>query len=316
MYFIGEVYFVPNNNDTVRWSMKTFFVLSMIFLPCLFSANAETHISGDIRTATLEATGNPYIVDQDVVVPAGKHLTIKEGCVLLFKGFTGINVFGQLTVSGSAKQPVIFTSINDGDFNPRSEQLPNPFDWNGVLIARESSGTSLQNFQLRYSVYGIKSQNPGVTIQSGIFRQNGQFHFTINDKIQYVQDNISFSYSGTEAGAVTPQAAAKESESSTNSSSASSSTAKTPVSNTKLIIRYSSLGVGVVGIIVGSVFLAQYNSSFNALNDWPQNHKDLSGSQAEYDATVSKNRSQRAGTWVGYGLGVIGLTGFVLTFVF
>ena len=125
-------------------------LFSLIAVVALYfvSVNAETHISGDIRTAMLDATGNPYIVDQDVVVPSGKHLTIKEGCVFLFKGFTGINVFGQLTVSGSAKQPVIFTSINDGDFNPKSEQLPNPFDWNGILISREANGCSLHSLML------------------------------------------------------------------------------------------------------------------------------------------------------------------------
>jgi hypothetical protein len=295
--------------------MKKSLILSIAMLSCLFSVHAETHISGDIRTATLDATGNPYIVDQDVVVPAGKHLTIKEGCVLLFKGFTGINVFGQLTVAGTAKQPVVFTSINDGDFNAKSEQLPNPFDWNGILIARESNGTSLQNFQLRYSVYGIKSQNPGVTIQSGIFRQNGQFHFTINDKIQYVQDNISFSYTGSETGAAPSPNAGKESESQASSSSVSSGT-KQPASNTKKIIRFTSLGVGAIGIVVGTVFIAQYVSTFNELNNWEANHPKLSNSQAEYDATVKKNRSQQIGAWVGYGLGVIGLTGFTLTFVF
>lgn len=291
--------------------MRQSLVMSIAILCCLFGVHAETHISGDIRTATIDATGNPYIVDQDVVVPSGKRLTIKEGCVLLFKGFTGINVMGQLTVAGTAKQPVVFTSINDGDFNTKSEQLPNPFDWNGILIARESNGSTLQNFQLRYSVYGVKSQNTNVTIQSGIFRQNGQFHFTINDKIQYVQDNISFSYSGNEPEKTQQASGAKSGDEAKVSAPQAQKT-----SSGKLILRYSSLGVGVIGIIVGSVFVAQYASSFNELNNWPSNHSNLSASQADYNATVSKNHSQQVGAWVGYGLGVLGLTAFTLTFVF
>jgi hypothetical protein len=279
--------------------------MSIVLLCCLFNINAETHISGDIRTATLEATGNPYIVDQDVVVPAGKHLTIKEGCVFLFKGFTGINVLGKLTVAGTAKQPVIFTSINDGDFNTKSEQLPNPFDWNGILIAHESSGAVLQNFQLRYSVYGVKSQNTNVTIQNGIFRQNGQFHFTINEKIQYVQDNISFSYSGNETEKQSTASSGKEGNEPSPPQAKKTSTGK-------LVLRFSSLGVGVIGIIVGSVYIAQYSSSLNELNHWDVK----TGSLADYNSTVSKNNSQQLGAWVGYGLGVIGLTGFTLTFFF
>jgi hypothetical protein len=297
--------------------MKKKVLLSIIVLSCLFSVGAETHISGDIRTATLDATGNPYIIDQDIVVPVGKHLTIKEGCVLLFKGFTGINVFGQLTVSGTTKQAVIFTSINDGDFNTKSEQLPNPFDWNGILIARESSGSSLQNFQLRYSVYGVKSQNPNVTIQSGIFRQNGQFHFTINDKIQYVQDNISYSYKGTAGGTDASPNAVKESESG-SAASAASSEAKQPASNSKLAWRYASLGVGVVGIAVGTICLVQWipvNKDLR-LSDPEFAKKYPVNTKTKYDSVVKASNGLGAGTWIGYGLGILGLTGFTLTFVF
>jgi hypothetical protein len=296
--------------------MRKSLVLSITILCSLYGAHAETHISGDIRTAALDATGNPYIVDQDIVVPAGKHLTIKEGCVLLFKGFTGINVFGQLTVAGTAKQPVVFTSINDGDFNTKSEQLPNPFDWNGILVARESNATNLQNFQLRYSVYGIKSQNPGVKIQSGIFRQNGQFHFTINDKIQYVQDNISFSYSGIEPSTA-PSATntGKESESNTSSSSVSSGT-KEPVSNTKLILRYTSLGVSVVGIVAGTVCLIQRNKAVTERDDPNFALQHSSHPKDDFDALTRKANGYGAGAVLSYILGVIGLTGFTLTFVF
>jgi len=45
-----------------------------------------------------------------------------------------------------------------------------------------------------YSVFGIKSQKDDILLQNGNFKQNGQFHFTINDNIHYVQDNISYSY--------------------------------------------------------------------------------------------------------------------------
>jgi hypothetical protein len=296
-----------------RGTMKISIFLSITVLCCLFTAMAETHIAGDIRASTLEASGNPYIVDQDVVVPAGKRLTIKEGCVLLFKGFTGINVFGQLTVTGTAKQPVIFTSINDGDFNTKSEQLPNPFDWNGVLIARESNGATLQNFQLRYSVYGVKSQSTAVTIQSGIFRQNGQFHFTINDKIQYVQDNISYSYSGGDMGAVSSNAS-KESGAGTSSSSASP-LPKQPPSSGKLILRYGSLGVGVVGIIAGTVCLIQRNSALKERDapDFADTHNHPGD---DFKALTNKANGFTAGSVITYVLGGLGLAGFTLTFYF
>ena len=43
-------------------------LLSLLFGAVLF---AETHITGDITGMTFESGGNPYIVEQDILVPAG-----------------------------------------------------------------------------------------------------------------------------------------------------------------------------------------------------------------------------------------------------
>lgn len=302
--------------------MKNSVIIFAAIAAFFMSVKAETHISGDIRAASLDASGNPYIVDQDIVVPAGKRLTIKEGCVFLFKGFTGINVSGHITVAGTTKQPVIFTSINDGDYNTKSEQLPNPFDWNGILIAKESNGAVLQNFQLRYSVYGVKSQTTNVSIQSGIFRQNGQFHFTINDKIQYVQDNISFSYTGAAEATAGQQVATKNGEGTTASQTTAASTSgKQPASSGKLWFRYSSLGVGVIGVVVGSVYLALWLPKYDDLHLSTQNfqakyHVNETQYNAKWNDVKNQANGYAVGTWIGYGLGVLGLTGFTLTFVY
>jgi len=308
----------------LRGTMKNSAIIFAAIAAIFISVQAETHISGDIRSASLDASGNPYIIDQDIVVPAGKRLTIKEGCVLLFKGFTGINVSGHLTIAGTTKQPVIFTSINDGDYNTKSEQLPNPFDWNGILIAKESNGAVFQNFQLRYSVYGVKSQTTNVSIQSGIFRQNGQFHFTINDKIQYVQDNISFSYTGIAETTGSQQTTTKTGDQTAQPSSTSSAPVKQPESSGKLWLRYSSLGVGVVGVAVGSVCLALWLPKYNDTQLSTQNFQakyhiadtDSKGLNAKWNEIKSQANGYALGTWIGYGLGILGLTGFTLTFVF
>jgi hypothetical protein len=159
-----------------------------------FSGISETHLSDDIGGKILEPSGNPYIVDQDVVIAKNTKTVIKAGCVFLFKSFTGINIYGSMLVEGTQDDPVVFSSINDANYNAEATQLPNAFDWNGIYISEESGGVKLRNFRLMYSVFGIKSKKDDITIQNGYFKQNGQFHFTINDNIHYVQDNISYSY--------------------------------------------------------------------------------------------------------------------------
>ena len=274
--------------------------------------NAETHLSGDIRSAALDSTGNPYIVDQDVVVPGGKNLVIHEGCVFLFKGFSGLNVSGHLTVAGTAKRPVVFTSLNDGDYNPKSEQLPNPFDWNGILVSHEASSASFENFQLRYSVYGIKSQNTAVTIQNGIFRQNGQFHFTINDKIQYVQDNIPYSYAGGEPEKTS--VAPKPTTAKMTEESKELKTEKTD--NTKTILRYSSLGVGVVGIVVGAIFLSKRSQTLSDRDSPDFTKKYPNDPLAKWNELNNTANGQATVAGISFGLGALGFIGFGLTFVF
>jgi hypothetical protein len=278
----------------------------------VMTLHAETRLSGEIHSSTLDASGNPYIVDKDISVPAGKQLTLKEGCVFLFNGFTGLSVLGDVSVEGSSDRPVIFTSINDGDFNPKSTQLPNPFDWNGIIVTRESGSVHMQNFQLRYSVYGIKSQNTMMTIQNGVFRQNGQFHFTMDDKIQYVQDNIPYSYnigsSGEKPAAGEVPAKAKK-------------TNKSAPSNTRNIIRYSSLGVGVIGLVLGTVYAVQANKVNNRMteisniinNDHSQLGKYSSEYQTDYNTTLPNDKLL---TGIFFGIGGVGVAGFVLTFVF
>jgi hypothetical protein len=208
-------------------------------------------------------------------------------------------------VESSTDKPVIFTSINDGDFNPKSAQLPNPFDWNGIIVTRESGSVHMQNFQLRYSVYGIKSQNTMMTIQNGVFRQNGQFHFTMNDKIQYVQDNIPYSYNIGPSNEK-PVSGAGKTEKKPSPTSASS--------NTRNIIRFSSLGVGVIGLVAGTVFALKASSSYDATQAPKYTYND----SLSNDWQNVKNRwhTENNLSILFFVLGGLGLAGFTATFVF
>jgi hypothetical protein len=170
------------------------FILAIATLSLVPSAYA-LNISGDIGGSTLTAEQGPYLVEEDCVVPKGKSTVIAEGCQFFFEPFTGIIVNGNLTVAGTQEKPVLFTSIKDTLEPKGDDNKPDAFDWNGILISKESGTVVLKHFKLNFSVYGIKSQNSTIKIDNGLFRQNGQFDFAINDKIQTANDTTPYFYS-------------------------------------------------------------------------------------------------------------------------
>jgi hypothetical protein len=252
----------------------------------------------------LDESGNPFIVEQDIIVPNGQKVAIKEGCIFLFNPFTGLQVQGELKVEGTQEKPVIFTSIYD-TYNKESPQLPNPFDWNGILVARESGTVSFVNFELEYSVYGIKSQNPGIKIQNGIFKQNGQFHFTLMDKIQFVQDNISYTFNQQESDPGNAGVAGKE------SGGSKAGGAKSTSRGVK-VFRFTSLGIGAAGLLVGAVFGAQ------APGDW--NDMEVASAKQsvnnQYKTAESNFYKHVTIASVGGGLFVLGMACFGISFAF
>jgi hypothetical protein len=286
---------------------------------------AETHITGDISGMTFDTTGNPFIVEQDIMIPAGKQAVFHEGCVFLFKPFSGLHVSGRLDVEGTASKPVVFTSISDGEFYQLSAQLPNPFDWNGILIGRDASECTMVHFLVRYSVYGIKSQSRNIHLKGGLFKANGQFDFAINDQIQLVQPGISFTYNMAENLSTTPS---KQSDSRQKPIKTGT---KSTVSTQKNIFRYSLLGAGLIGGGFGTYFAVQAKKSYDErlyLTEKSNLTREIEkleirgvqDSEAaiskRYETVKESEHRNIALTVISYGLSAVCLTGFTLTFVF
>jgi hypothetical protein len=169
---------------------------NIVILLCVsLSAAGGTRLGSADGDMTLTKEGSPYIVTEEIAVQKNERLIIEKGCVLLFKPFTGITVYGELKVRGADTDPVVFTSILDtGYSDTTSDLLPNPFDWNGILITQNAVNVSLSNFILAFSVYGIKSQTETLSVHGGVFSQNGQYHFTVNDAIMPVADGVAYIY--------------------------------------------------------------------------------------------------------------------------
>ena len=272
--------------------LKTVFTL----LAVTAVTGAQTTISGNLGDMTLDSTGNPFIVEKDITVPKGKSLTIKEGCALLFKQFSGLTIQGTCTVNGTQEHPVVFTSINDAMYNKTTAQEAGAFDWNGITVAKKSGPAVFNYIDVRYSVYGIKSQNPGIVIRQGTFNHNGQFHFTINEKIQTIQDNQPYSYNDS------PKAATAE-------------PAKAAPSQKLKIIRYSLLGVGAAGAVAGIIMSVNASSAYS---DWKdiEHQTDPVPPLGEYEKRRDKYNSAFTGALILDILGGLGLAGFGVTFVF
>ncbi len=280
--------------------------------------SAETVLSGVVHRITFDTTGNPYIVEQDVEIPADVEVTIGPGCVFLFKPFTQLQVHGRIVVNGTSSTPVVFTSINDDQYNFQSKQPPNPFDWNGIVI-HEGAGAQFRNFSLNYSVFGIRAEEEGMVLRNGVFRYNGQQNLTIDGKVKKVVESFPFTL-----------------ESSSDAEFASSDESGTPPSPTskpkgltrkqrRTLIRYVSLGVGAAGAIGCFATLPGTMSarkSYRNLNSqWPE-YVDTYGVNAEQryneDLQANKETHQEKLTVTSIlgGVGALGLLGFGATFYF
>ncbi len=309
----------------MKLSTSVFFILLLPLSP----AHAQTAVSGDIHDYRFDLTGSPFFVEKDIVVPSGTKCTIDAGCIFLYRPFTGLLVEGTLIVNGTPEQPVVFTSVNDTAFSRNSGQPANSFDWNGITVAAESNGSSFSNTHVSYSVYGIKSQTPNLVIKQCLFSQNGQFHFTIKEKIQDVRENIFYSFPAVSAVeeplvdqpviyATLPP----------DSAPAPAPVLAAPVKlqpsgeEKKRIIRYGCLGIGISGIIGGTVLAVMANKDAEQIERMdPHTINPATGSyyqRTDKEVTDEKDSFtlKRAGSIAGFVVGGLGLAGFAVTFLF
>lgn len=270
----------------------------LILAVCAAAACAQTPINGNAGGMTLDSSGSPFVVEKELTVPRGKTLTVKEGCVLLFKQFAGLTIKGNCFVNGTPAHPVVFTSINDSVYNKTSTQESNPFDWNGITVTGESSDVLFKYVNVRYSTFGIKSQNPDMMILQGLFAQNGQFHFTVNDKIQTIAENQPFSYNENRKIPEQPAPAAKA-----------------PLSRQRKILRFGLLGAGAAGAITGIILSANAASKYSHWKDISSQTNPLPP-PGEYEKRRDAFHGALTGAIITDIIGVLGLAGFGLTFVF
>lgn len=104
-----------------------------------------------IRSVT-SVTNVTYVLLGDLIVPAGRTLTIHKGVNL--KGinyWNRLDIQGKIIANGTADSMITITSVKDdnhgGDTNKDGTTTsPNRYDWGGILFESGSDSTSLLNY--------------------------------------------------------------------------------------------------------------------------------------------------------------------------
>lgn len=169
-------------------------LLKLIALLVVLSVMVRAEqLAGDLPRY-ISADKSPYFVVADIYVQSGKVVEIEPGTVLLFKNFTGLHIQGVLNAKGTLMKDIVFTSVNDDDYNQNTSLNPTPYDWNGIYIHKDGIGTDLERVKIRYSVKGVLSETKFVRLSEVLFHENGRANFTIESEIKPVVPDMPYSY--------------------------------------------------------------------------------------------------------------------------
>ncbi|NBV68962.1 MAG: T9SS C-terminal target domain-containing protein [Flavobacteriia bacterium] len=106
---------------------------SILLLSCFLCVflYAQTNVSGNI-SGTWTTANSPYLVTNNIGVPAGQTLVIQPGVQVVFQGFYRFGVSGQLVADGTVAQPITFSYFDTtGWYN--DQQMAG--GWRGIYFA-------------------------------------------------------------------------------------------------------------------------------------------------------------------------------------
>jgi hypothetical protein len=245
----------------------------------------------------------PYLVTSDIEVSSDQTVSIEPGVVILFRDFTGLHVQGKLVALGTRKAPIIFTSEFDTMYNTSGDNVPNPFDWNGIYIHSGGIGTSIEYCKILYSVYGIKSDTKYIRINPAQFRNNGKSDFTLEGKqittgkepYSYILDMKDASIDGVPVTIL-----------------------RDPLAPKRNTFRYTGLTAALGGAAGAVYFGRQALEHHHELGELSRDNDENTGSHTNADWVLKRDRRNRLLMYtVSSGItSVIGLIGLTWTFTF
>ncbi len=140
---------------------------------------------GTLTSSETWTNNTVHILDCNLVVPTGLTLTINPGTIIKTKPNYGITVQGTLNATGTAQQPITFTSIKDdtagGDTNAdNTNTTPAKNDWGGISVDSHARAT-LTHATIAWATRGVYSNGADATvIRDSVVRDTGRDGIYVN----------------------------------------------------------------------------------------------------------------------------------------
>ena len=95
---------------------------------------------------TLQKTGSPWLLDDNVVIAAGATLTIEAGSEILIHRKKFISVYGRIMAVGDSENPIHLRAYSDAETDK----------WAGILILQNTLASVFQHVKFKNSYYGTR----------------------------------------------------------------------------------------------------------------------------------------------------------------